>query len=501
MILKHFITRYFLATPLLFASPADALTIKLFNVGQGNCTVVTQEGQPTLLVDAGSSQYPRDGNGKERTQEIISSIGNYIVEKSDVKELAVIISHPDIDHGNWVEQIVQACLDEEFQLTVLLGGTKSDYEKRTRDLGPAIKRLEKHCEELGFVFNYCEDVANIQQFCRQYLPDYCSILAANWRAADNDKSIVVRVLDNDVSVLLPGDATQSITGSLSTALLESRYLVASHHGAWSHGCNTLEFISKVNPEMIFISNGMNGTYHHIRPETLQAMCQYFKKKKNFTRWDYHTINYYYGDDSILGKTGNCKPVVKYQKGFTTAITLYPIFSTSNAGDIILNTRKDGVITLGTEHESDTQLRKNITFAALPRSYFADYSFKTITQLNLTKLGLTDTDIKNHFNALPEALKIADLSDNKLGHSSINRFAHLLNVRNKATEIFFHLGYENPDKQKYKALEDIVEKEKEDEKVTERTLKSLVRKKVGQNFQTQGKLLIAAKPHAASNRKK
>ncbi len=489
--MKYFIlTLRFLL--LLISCPLYCLKVAVFNVGQGNCTVITAPNQPTLIVDAGSSQFPRDANGKILNDSILEEIKEHIQTNAGNNQLAVIISHPDIDHGNWINDIVSPLIDEEFEVTALLGGTREDYQARKKRLWPFIKALEDKCQEHEFTFQYCDQVENIKEFCTEHMPAYCSILSAKHDAKDNDKSIVMKISYEDFSFLLPGDATKSITDTIRKSIIKSDMLMLAHHGAARDGCTTIQLLRKVNPGAIIASSGMNKGYKHVPGITVATVAKYFRTQPHVD-WHPHPINYY--DDGSLKNAADSqdvKQIITYKDGFATGITQLPFFTTTTSGTICI-TNGDTEYTIDAEHYSDgSESPTTIALDSLNRKYFADFSFDSIKQLNFTNLELNDETVIANFKTLPLALTSADFSENNLTVASVKHFAKLMAKKAAALKIVLNIPYKKADKEETPLLQSVVERFRKNDPAPARTLHHLRREVIDEKYKTIACILPKSK---------
>ena len=103
-----------------------SMEMKIFNVGQGNCTVVKDSHYDTLLVDAGSSSLPVDSP----TQKILQNIIAYT--SSEGKPVTIVVSHGDKDHYSWIPTIIQETDEKKIPVSLILGGTHTDYVPANR---------------------------------------------------------------------------------------------------------------------------------------------------------------------------------------------------------------------------------------------------------------------------------------------------------------------------------------------------------------------------------
>lgn len=143
---------------------------------------------------------------------------------------------------------------------------------------------------------------------------------------DNEDSMVLRIMDKDNkhAVLLTGDMAMLNQKRIlpryakeeNLPFLQSTFYVASHHGASTHGSNSFEFLSKVEPAYILISNGHSKKYKH--PD--YACYKIFKNLKSLKRTQRHKV--------LVGPNqGNMKKSLRE--------THKAIFTTLSSGDVML----------------------------------------------------------------------------------------------------------------------------------------------------------------------
>ena len=85
----------------------------------------------------------------------------------------------------------------------------------------------------------------------------------------NNSSIVMRVSHGDMSILLTGDLESKAEKELikTNIELESDIFKAGHHG--SRTASTLEFLQRVQPEIVVIQSGEDNKFGHPHTETLE----------------------------------------------------------------------------------------------------------------------------------------------------------------------------------------------------------------------------------------
>ena len=164
---------------------------------------------------------------------------------------------------------------------------------------------------------------------------------------DNKESLVMKIEYKGSSLrsslILTGDATQSTINRImdnygnKLDFLKTDVLLASHHGASTHGSNSVEWLNLTQPKYILISNGLS--YGHPSEEAYQRF--HIPSLKRVGR---HTV--------LVGKTTEKKEEGSSYKEAILHETNAAIFSTLDSGTITVNfeegntqlqTNKEGII--------------------------------------------------------------------------------------------------------------------------------------------------------------
>ena len=155
----------------LLAHLAEAASVyprvSFLNVGQGNCVVVSCSEEERLLVDCGSygknglkkSEYERtSSSSRPSTNDLKKFIKKFYIKTP--KKVVILITHPDKDHFNLVEGLMDTASIREK--TVLLGGPLEDYftSEDSRDL---MKHLRSKLSQFSFLSHDLseEDIENL----------------------------------------------------------------------------------------------------------------------------------------------------------------------------------------------------------------------------------------------------------------------------------------------------------------------------------------------------
>lgn len=394
--------------------PILGMEVTFYNIGQGNCTLVTCPGQKTMLVDAGSSSAPTDD---PRCTTALNNLVTHIINKSPSKELFVVATHADKDHINKISIVCQKLISKEFKLNFLLGGSTENYEKTEigKKLLTFITNNSKNC-----TLQFAEDIkgTDTQRFkkFKKIVPSYCTVLSALTNQSDvNDTSLVLKVSDKNASTLLPGDATGNATDeiladTIRKALMKADSFQVSHHGAETHNCTSIKLLLAVNPKQIIISSGL--MYEHPRFEVIKTLVTYCTQKK-LTNAPHHMLTYQHSGQVVpyTGKTDETRlnPVAINENGFCTAQTTYPIYNTVDSGTITYNQQGINV-----SNKQSTHNQRGLgALQGIQTSLFNGIRF-----LFFNNMELESAQLKQTFPVLPSALEYMDLRNNLIGHIGI-----------------------------------------------------------------------------------
>ena len=260
-------------------SPSNDLVVYALPVGQGDCTVIqcprssgnNNHGGNIVLMDCGTSSRQ---NNQFSATNVESFLGNQIN-----KVVAIMITHPDRDHFNYIPAIGW---NGHSIKAVIIGGEKRNYYRRNNNEFQAIHNFLTEAEmarKLYTISNGQKCVGNCAvnnigtNFCDNNNIKF-HILAANINKRSNEKSIVMKIVVGQWSMLLSGDmegsgATQ-IARSLGPALQSTVYKM-SHHGA-SSKANRITWLKPIKPLYAFASSGYNhGNNRHPRCDAVKRL--------------------------------------------------------------------------------------------------------------------------------------------------------------------------------------------------------------------------------------
>jgi len=226
--------------------PDGRLHVAFLDVGQGDATLIQSPDGRQVLIDGG--RYP---------SVVLERLGEQMPFWDHSLDL-VIATHPDDDHAAGLVSVM-----ERYDVDGLLtnGATADDagYAALLAAAGnastPVLAAQPGQSIDLG-------DGARLD------------ILSAGGDAsmADNDASVVARLVYGELSVLLTGDAGEAAEAALLAGgqLTPTVVLKAGHHGANSSSGEA--FLAAVRPQVVVISAGADNSYGHPAPAMLARVA-------------------------------------------------------------------------------------------------------------------------------------------------------------------------------------------------------------------------------------
>ncbi len=224
------------------------LTVAFLNVGQGDAIFIESPSGKQMLIDGGPDK---------RVVRELSRVMPFFDRSIDV----VLNTHPDKDHIGGLPEVLR-----RYEVARVLGpGVESDsgtygYYRQLIET----KNIEYTEARRGQVINFGDGA-----YAEILFPDRNLDGISN----DNNASVIVRVVYASTSVMLTGDASQSIERylvSLDSAGLDSDILKAGHHG--SRTSSAPGFVRVVSPVWAIISAGKDNQYNHPHNEVLAVFA-------------------------------------------------------------------------------------------------------------------------------------------------------------------------------------------------------------------------------------
>ena len=236
----------------LLRSPRTRMTF--LDVGQGDCAIMETAGGCRILIDGGGSRENRFDPGLRIAAPYLWGRGINTIDLA-------VLSHPHPDHMNGLTSLLRTFAVRE----VWSSGLDTDLEGYG-DFAGAVReqRIPFRMVRAGDAFRIRDAMIEVlhppRAFAQRSRKPY---------AAENDRSLVLRIRTGGATYLFPGD----IHGEGEQALLRSSsdltadVLKVPHHG--SRTSSSLAFVDAVRPLAAVISVGPGNPYRHPSEETVR----------------------------------------------------------------------------------------------------------------------------------------------------------------------------------------------------------------------------------------
>ena len=244
---KFLFFNFILILIIKFSNVIDKNTYFYFlDVGQGDSMFILTENKKSIIIDTGGKiDYEKEEWAVRRTNYSICEDTLIPFYKSlGAKEIDyMFVTHGDVDHAKEA-----SCISENMNVkqSFINNDGVTDYEK-----------LDNY-KKFG---NSFIEIDNVKIY------NINSVLYDN----ENDNSLVLFVVINNLKFLLMGDASIKVEKNLITNydLNDVDVLKVGHHG--SKSSSSKEFIDEINPKYAIISVGENNRYNHPSNEVLDNL--------------------------------------------------------------------------------------------------------------------------------------------------------------------------------------------------------------------------------------
>lgn len=239
---------------LLLWNPRPAFSLTALDVGQGDCLAL-QAGGVHFLVDGGSSDVSRVG--KYRILPYLKQQGIRCLE-------GVFLTHPDLDHMNGIQELLESIAARETQLEIRQlflpeWMRKTPEEEKLRHLAEAGNvRIRSLRAGDGIRFGGCR--------IEVLYPGEGQLVG---EGEENGASLVLGIRFGEMDFLLTGDLEGEGEETLQENLGSYEYLKVAHHG--SRNSTSPRFLAKVQPEICVISAPEHSLYGHPHEEVLERL--------------------------------------------------------------------------------------------------------------------------------------------------------------------------------------------------------------------------------------
>lgn len=230
------------------APKSGEMTVSFIDVGQGDCTLLT-EGDTVILVDAGESFA---------AETVVRYMQNLGIDEID----CLIATHPHSDHIGGLPEVMESFTVGDVIMTDLpeeLVPTTKTYENFLIAVSENSKRVLPASP--GETYSYGEiDI---------------EILGPISESDNlNSMSVVARASYGNTSVMLTGDAEKDEEKDITEKFpdLSADLLKVGHHG--SKTSTSADWLEAVNSQYAVISCGEDNDYGHPNSVTLDRLDKY-----------------------------------------------------------------------------------------------------------------------------------------------------------------------------------------------------------------------------------
>lgn len=219
----------------------ENLTVHFLDIGQGDCTVLTQGGH-AMLIDAG------DNDKGTAVQAYLNYLG---IETLDY----VILTHPDADHIGGADVVLY-----KFDCDTIL---MPDVEVDTRTYDDVIQAIKSR--------GYTATHPQAGDTCSFGDASFTVLSPSRSYSDNNNNSIVIRLTHGENTFLFTGDAEEEAEIDILAQGLDVQadVLKVGHHG--SSTSTSDEFLEAVSPACAVISCGEGNKYGHPHAETMNKL--------------------------------------------------------------------------------------------------------------------------------------------------------------------------------------------------------------------------------------
>lgn len=243
--------------------------ITFLDVGQGDCAVVETGPGGNILIDGGGTRDNRFDIGRSVLAPYLRNRGIRTID-------LVVLSHPHPDHMNGLFEVLR-----DFTVREVWGSGQdgslpgyADFQRLINDRGIPFRTVS--AGDRGHIGNARLEVLHPPPFFPQK--------TKKRYAAENDRSLVIRIKAQGRTLLFTGDIHAEGEKFLlrNVPNLASDLVKVPHHG--SRTSSTGEFIAAVRPSMAVITVGDGNTYRHPSEEVVE---RYIHAGSRVVRTDRH----------------------------------------------------------------------------------------------------------------------------------------------------------------------------------------------------------------------
>lgn len=233
------------ATPAVPFVSSGELRVWFFDVGQGDSILIETPDHHQILVDGGPSQ------------EVLSKLGQ-VMPPWDRSIDAIVLTHPHKDHVAGLVSVL-----ERYDVAAVYDGGALSHtgEMDAFESDTVAESAAPNHLVAGERFVYGDVTLDVLAPTR--------LIDGAYPKDPNEASVVLLLTYRDTTVLLMGDAPDDVERDILPSVGDVDVLKIGHHG--SRTSSSVEFLDDVTPEFAIISCGIDNSYGHPHPATIQRL--------------------------------------------------------------------------------------------------------------------------------------------------------------------------------------------------------------------------------------
>ncbi|MBM4158881.1 MAG: DNA internalization-related competence protein ComEC/Rec2 [Ignavibacteria bacterium] len=221
------------------------LKVIFFDVGQGDCSLISTPSGENILVDCGVVS----GNYNSAERVVLPYLKRNHIEKIDL----LLISHYHSDHIGGLKYLL-----ENIRIDKIIDNGQSSYNLLSKSIDSliAVKNIPKVSCFSGDTLNLSDSKIYFIYPLKEY------VISGEYKTSDiHDGCLVFKYVCGNTDILYPGDieeVTENFLVKYYGGFLKTDILKISNHGG--EASSSIPFLVKTNPQYSVISCGLYNRY-------------------------------------------------------------------------------------------------------------------------------------------------------------------------------------------------------------------------------------------------